>query len=153
MKKKFIITIGIILSLVIVFTSCDEDGNETLISSHYDNESHNNGKNCMSCHKSGESGEGWFTVAGSVYDSLKTSPLPNGTIRLYSETLGSGTLVKTIDVDGKGNFYTTEKVDFAEGLYVSITGSSGNIKNMYSSISTGQCNSCHGVSTDRIWVN
>ncbi|NOX85736.1 MAG: hypothetical protein GXO86_07205 [Chlorobi bacterium] len=155
MKKKTIIVAGFILVMLMAFSSCEKDetgNNETKMSRHNDDGSHNNGQNCMDCHKSGGEGEGWFTVAGSVYDSLKTNPSPNGTIKLYTGPNATGTFVKTIEVDGRGNFYTTENMDFGNGLYPVITGSSGNVKNMTSSISTGQCNSCHGVTTDKIWV-
>ena len=155
MKKKPIITICLILSLSIVFISCDEEEfgeNETLISHHSENESHNNGQNCMNCHTEGGSGDGWFTIAGSVFDPLNADPYPNATVKLYTEPKGSGTLIKTIEVDGKGNFYTTENVDFANGLYTSLTATNGNVIHMNSSISTGQCNSCHGDSTDMIWI-
>jgi hypothetical protein len=55
-------------------------------------------------------------------------------------------------VDAFGNFYTTENIDFGNGLYASVEGNSST-KNMVSSITTGQCNSCHGISTDKIWTN
>ncbi|MBW6490622.1 MAG: hypothetical protein K0B15_05430 [Lentimicrobium sp.] len=60
----------------------------------------------MSCHKSGGTGEGWFTVAGSVYDSTYASGFPNATVRLYTGPNGTGTLKATIQVDNYGNFYT-----------------------------------------------
>ena len=155
MKKKSIITICVILSLTIVFTSCEKEEfgeNETLISRHSDNESHNTGQNCMNCHTGGGSGDGWFTIAGSVFDALNADPYPNATLKLYTEPNGSGTLIKTIEVDGKGNFYTTENVDFTNGLYANLTATNGNEIHMISAISTGQCNSCHGDSTDKIWI-
>lgn len=155
MKIKTLITIAIIISPIIFFISCEEDElgeNEIKISRYNDDESHKNGQNCMNCHTSGGGGEGWFTIAGSVYDSLKLNPYPNATIRLFEGPNDSGALIKTIEVDGKGNFYTTESVDFDKGLYTSLTDNSGNVKFMKSSISTGQCNSCHGVSTDKIWI-
>ena len=56
-----------------------------------------------------------------------------------------------IQVDGKGNFYTTETIDFGEGLYTLAEGNT-NTEHMNSKITSGQCNSCHGISTDRIWI-
>lgn len=105
----------------------------------------------MSCHTSGGSGEGWFNIAGTVYDSLKTSTLPNATVRLYTGLNGTGSLKITVEVDALGNFYTTENIEFGGGLYTSVEGNS-DIKYMHPVITTGQCNSCHGVSTDPIWT-
>jgi hypothetical protein len=122
-------------------------------SSYNDNESHNAGQNCMSCHHSGGKGEGTFTVAGTVYNSSGAAVSPNATVKLYTGPGGTGSLVKTIEVDGKGNFYTTGNTDFGSGLYVTVTGSSGNISKMNSSVTSGQCNSCHGSSTGKITVN
>lgn len=154
MKIVAIKTIGIFFILAVVFVSCDKDsdGNETMISRHYDNESHKDGQDCMSCHQSGGRGDGWFVVAGTVYDAALSDPNPNGTIKLYEGPLDSGNLVRTIEVDGKGNFYTTENIDFGNGLYTSVTSSNGNVKVMNSPITDGACNSCHGSSVDRIWV-
>jgi hypothetical protein len=149
-KKIFKILVGVIV-VWIGFISCENDENETLISSYNSTESHNSGQNCMSCHRSGGSGEGLFTVAGTVYDSTRTSIFPNATIRLFTRPNGAGTLEAIIEVDGLGNFYTTEAVDFESGLYTSTEGSL-ETKFMNSPITTGNCNSCHGVSTDRIWT-
>jgi hypothetical protein len=106
----------------------------------------------MNCHKQGGEGEGWFNVAGTVYDSLKTATLPNATVNLYTGPNGTGTLKYTILVDGKGNFYTTNYIDFTGGLYPSVQGTNST-HYMSSTISMGQCNSCHGVSTDKLWAN
>ncbi|MCK5066673.1 MAG: hypothetical protein KAR16_04520 [Bacteroidales bacterium] len=143
------------VAIIAVFAihSCEENENEneTKISSYNSTESHKAGQNCMTCHKSGGSGEGWFTVAGTVYDSTKAATFPNATVRLFTGPEGTGNLIMDIEVDGNGNFYTTESIDFGNGLYTLVE---GNLitKHMNSVISTGQCSSCHGVSTDRVWV-
>jgi hypothetical protein len=111
------------------------------------------GQNCMNCHKDGGEGKGCFFVAGTVYDSLQSSTKANGIIKLYSGPNGTGILKGTIEVDAKGNFFTTDIIDFSSQVYPSITNTIGNVKYMGSGISTGQCNSCHGVSTDKIWTN
>lgn len=155
MSHKSIITFGFILIFTLVFVSCEKEEfgeNETIISRHGDTESHNNGQNCMNCHTSGGTGEGWFTVAGSVYEPINSSPYPNAKIELYTEPNGSGTFIKMIEVDGKGNFYTTEYIDFANGLYIILSDANGNAINMVSAVSTGQCNSCHGETTDKIMI-
>lgn len=151
MKLKLITSIVVVFSIVLLTQSCKKEGeNETKIS-HFDgNESHKVGENCMECHKSGGSGEGWFTLAGTVYDQ-QDNTLKNTTIKLYTEADGTGTLKYTLQGDALGNFYTTEAVDFGNGLYVSVQGNTA-AKHMSSMITSGQCNSCHGVSTAKIWT-
>lgn len=129
----------------------DEDENEIKSSSYNSTKSHNEGQNCMSCHTSGGSGEGRFTIAGTVYDAALNETFPNATVSLFTEPGGSGILKATIQVDKKGNFYTTENIDFKNGLYATVEGNS-NITYMNATVTNGQCNSCHGVSTDRIWA-
>ena len=90
-------------------------------------------------------------VAGTVYDSIKQNTIPNTSIELRSEPNGAGTLKYTIQGDSKGNFYTTENIDFGSGLYTLVK-SSQSMQFMNSSITTGQCNGCHGKSTGRIWI-
>lgn len=152
-KGSLFFMIGVFLFSFVV--SCekedDENGeNKDMSSSFNENESHNAGQNCMSCHKSGGQGEGWFTVTGKVYNASKTAVYPKATVKLYNGPNGTGTLVKTIEVDSKGNFYTTADLNFGNGLYITVTGTTGSVTKMGSSISTGQCNSCHGSSTGKI---
>ena len=154
MTKKVLMILTMMISTLFLFESCEKEeneGNETMISSYNETESHNMGQDCMSCHVQGGDGEGWFVVAGTVYDSLKTSTYPNSTIKLYSGPNGTGNLVTTIEVDGLGNFYTTNSIDFGNGLYTSASGNTTTM-HMNTSITTGNCNSCHGESIDRIWT-
>ncbi len=145
--KQLILLLGVFL----LFTACEkENENETKISKNNTDESHNTGKNCMNCHKNGGSGEGWFTVAGSVYGSSLTNPYPNAIVRFTTSAQNTGTLVKSIEVDALGNFFTTETIDFGSGLYVSVLGTSGEVKHMSSKITTGQCNGCHGNTVSKI---
>ena len=132
--------------------SCEkENENETKISRFNSDESHKNGQNCMSCHLSGGSGEGWFTVAGSVYDSNLNATYPNAFVELYTGPNNTGTLVATIEGDALGNFYTTENVELGDGLYPSVVGKIES-KYMVGAITSGECNLCHGVSTEKIWT-
>jgi hypothetical protein len=130
-----------------------KEKNEIKISKNGEFESHNMGKNCMSCHVSGGNGEGWFKVAGTVYDSLFNQTIANGKVELYTQANAQGDKVLTIEIDGNGNFYSTENIDFKQGLYPVVTSQSGKKKFMASSISQGACNSCHNVSQSKIWVN
>lgn len=143
----------LIFAVCFIASSCkkDENENETKISSYNDDESHNMGQNCISCHYQGGNGEGWFNSAGTVFDSTMASTYPNSTIKLYTGPNATGTLKYTIEVDGKGNFYTTEDMDFSAGLYPSISGNTAT-KHMSTSISSGNCMSCHGASTINLWT-
>lgn len=151
MKIPFLFSLILIL---LVFSQCkhENENNENLVSKHNGTKSHNDGTNCMNCHKSGGNAEGFFTIAGSVYDSLAQHVYPNATIRLYSGANGTGTLIASVEVDAKGNFYTTEKVDFGSGLYPSVTGTTGNKNYMSSKTLSGACASCHGTTTAVIWA-
>lgn len=150
MKISYLI---LALFTFILLSACEkENENETKISWNNTDESHNSGQNCMSCHISGGGGEGWFTVAGSLYDKTQINAYPNGSVKITTEPNGAGTLVKTIENDSKGNFFTTESIDFGSGLYVGVYGTSGKQKFMSSKITNGSCNSCHGNSTDKIWI-
>ena len=143
-----------IVAISVSLLSCKKnaDCSETNISSAGSDDSHNFGQNCMSCHTSGEKGEGCFTVAGSVSNSSLTTPLTSGTVKLYTQANGGGTLKHTFQIDSKGNFHTTESIDYT-GLYASVTGSNGTTQYMSSALSSGSCNSCHGASTSKLWAN
>lgn len=139
--------------LIFTFPSCKKNKcGDTNVSFSGGSKSHNFGQNCLNCHKSGGEGEGCFNVAGSASNSALTSNLTGGTIKLYTGAGGTGTLKYTIQIDSKGNFYTTESIDYS-GLYPAITGTSGATSYMSSSLNTGACNSCHGVSTGKIFSN
>lgn len=141
--------------LALTLPGCTKEGDEgeAQDSSGNETESHKMGQNCMNCHRSGGEGEGSFKVAGTVYNGQLSAVQPNGTVRLYTGPNGTGTLRATLMVDGNGNFYTTNNVDFSGGLYVRVTGTSGDVQQMGSSVTNGQCNSCHGSSTGKIFVN
>lgn len=156
MKGRGLKILIVMIISVISFQSCeqddDENENETKISTYNSRESHMAGQNCMNCHEPGGSGEGWFTAAGTVYDSTKESTFPNATVKLYTGPNGTGDLELIIQVDGYGNFYTTENIDYGDGLYTSVEGNA-NTKHMNARITTGRCNSCHGINTDPIWTD
>jgi cytochrome c553 len=143
------------LSSMFVFQSCekeDEGCDEDNISIAGDDESHNAGQNCMQCHYDGGEGEGCFVVAGTVYDSLQQNTKTSGSIEFYTEPNGQGQLIKTVAIYKKGNFFTTDLFNL-QGLYPVSVGTNGSKQYMGSALTSGQCNSCHGVTTNKIWVN
>lgn len=152
LKNTFIPLVMTLLFGTLLLTQSCMKNDETNISSYNSDESHNMGQNCMHCHNTTGKGKGTFMAAGTVYDSLMTTTRKNGTVKIYTGPNASGTLRASIEVDGQGNFYTTENIDFAGGVYPIITGSSGDIHYMTETISMGQCNSCHGITTNKIWV-
>jgi hypothetical protein len=95
--------------------ACHEDN----ISSLGADDSHNKGMNCMQCHTASGEGEGCFNVAGTVYQSDLQNTVNSGKVELYTGPNGTGTLKYTIDIDSKGNFYTTANVDYT-GLYPKV---------------------------------
>ncbi len=129
---------------------------DTFHSKHGDDESKNmiGRLACISCHKPGGSGEGVFTLAGSVYKSDLTTPNINGTVRFYTGPQGTGTLLKTIEVDKVGNFYANvPDMDFNKGVYPMVESTTGNKKYMVAAAASGDCLSCHGISQDKIHVD
>jgi hypothetical protein len=131
---------------VSMWYSCENEGD--------DNEggaNHNVGNNCLVCHKAGGGGDGIFTVGGTVYKTGTTTGATGATIKLYSNAEGTGTAVAAMTSEVGGNFYTKSSINFGTGLYVKVTSSNGT-SSMMSPITSGACNSCHGVSTDKITV-
>jgi hypothetical protein len=155
--KKFNGFLGLVFvaaTFVLSLNSCEgtfacHDDN---ISSAGSNKSHNKGQNCMVCHQAKGEGEGCFIAAGTVYDMSMSNTVSSGKVDFYTGPNETGTLKHTVMIDGKGNFYTTAQFN-PEGLYPVVTGPTGNKKMMGSSLSTGACNSCHGSSTDKLWVD
>lgn len=154
MKNRVRIALVLMVGFGVMTQSCEktgEENNKTKISEYNDDESHKAGDNCMNCHVSGGEGEGWFNVAGTVYDESLASALPGSTVEFYTEASAGGTMKYSVEVDKRGNFYTTEDIDFGTGLFVSVKGDEGS-KHMMSAVSSGACSSCHGNTTGKIWT-
>ncbi len=152
MKNYVIFIVVALLYITMSLFSCEGEGNEKKVSTYQGTKSHYTGDDCMTCHQSGGEGEGWFNVAGTVYkDTLGTNVFPNVTIKLFAAENGNGGEVGVIEVDGLGNFYTTENIDFTAGLFPAVMSDNG-MKYMSTSVNTGRCNSCHGVSTKKLWI-
>jgi len=119
-----------------------EDPNVNRVSAHGLTNSHTDdrrGTDCMTCHDT-------YTIAGTVFDLGLENYYADATVYLYDEPNGAGRLVETIEVDGNGNFYTTQSVNFGTGLYPVVVSADGNdTQSMPNSITGGACNSCHGV--------
>jgi len=145
----------IILAIVISsLAGCNKNNgvNKTATSTHNSTLAHNMSGVCQSCHISGGSAPGWWTVAGTVYTQDLSAVSPNGTMYFYSEPDGTGNIVDSLQVDANGNFYTSSSITVA-GTYPQIKGESGNIQNMPQLCTSGNCNSCHGVVNLQIWIN
>ena len=88
MRRWRIFPLAALLLLAILgLPACDDDDdddhdgeNETVISSFGETESHNEGEDCMLCHRDGGGGEGWFTVAGTVYETDGVTPYTDGAV-------------------------------------------------------------------------
>jgi len=154
-KKRILGLVSIFFLIAVASQSCSKETSEESNpdSSGNGQKSHNMGQNCMNCHKNGGQGEGTFLLAGTIYKGQSSTVQPNGTVKLYTGPNGTGTLKTSLSVDGNGNFYTTGNVDFSGGLYPIVIGTSGNVQQMGFSVTNGQCNSCHGSSTAKIYVN
>jgi hypothetical protein len=153
MKNNKLILIIVFNSMVVLYGCKDKDNNcdKTVISTFSQKNSHNSGKNCMECHIDGGEGDGCFITAGSVYEDDFQTPYVNASVKLFTEPNGGGDLKATIEVDEKGNFYTTDVI-YGVTLYPAVTGLSGITEYMTNFVTSGACNNCHGVSTDRIWT-
>lgn len=111
------------------------------------------GLNCMNCHSGTGGGEGCFAVAGTIYNKDLTATVPNASVKLFSGPDGSGNLLRTIEVDAKGNFYDGKNDGLMEKFYPIVISPDGVQDTMREPITVGACNSCHGISTEKIWVD
>lgn len=119
-----------------------------------EDESHNTGKNCMSCHNQNGNEAvregGWWNIAGSVFAS-QNKPADNGFIQLWSGPNQTGLLMYELPIDKLGNFYTAKIVDFKGGFFPVLLDEDKKLKKqMGTPIQTGACNSCHGSTTNLI---
>lgn len=133
--NRFIAVLTLFITFF-AFHACEELNTETNISKFGEDESHYTGDNCMNCHYSVGMGEGSFSVAGSVFGNTNQAvvQLTNGS---------TGQILGSVEVDQLGNFYTTENIDFSNGILVDILYGNGEVKSMDRTIYTGACNLCH----------
>jgi hypothetical protein len=113
-------------------------------------DSHNAGRNCMDCHHADGEGEVCWNIGGTVYDHAGDQTSAAARFRLFTAPQGNGSLKLQLEGDGTGNIYTSQTVDFGNGLYPAIINASGDTAFMNEAIHDGACNRCHGQNTDRI---
>ena len=155
MKTQKLIGLSFLLTVLsISFFSCKKDAKcgATNISASGGDDSHNNGQNCMQCHTDGGEGKGCFSAAGSVYNSALSSPVNSGKVEFFTQANGAGQLMYTIQIDSYGNFYSTADMNVV-GLFPRVTGPTGTQQSMSTGLSSGKCNTCHNVSTSKIWAD
>lgn len=146
---------GLLFALgLLIVSGCDSEGSEhdeVLVSRFGESKSHNAGANCMSCHRSGGSGEGVFTIAGTVYSADGVTIRPGAVVTFYSEPSGSGDLVASFEVDAKGNFFSTQTVSFQPAPYA-VVSEEASSRSMSTPLTNGACSSCHGDSVPVITI-
>lgn len=155
MKKTTLFLLAALFSFSIILISCeddDHDDNEIEMSTYDEDESHKHGQNCMVCHFNGGSGEGVFSISGSIFDTTGTTPFPKATVYFHTEPNGGGELKYRIEVDKLGNFYTTQISEFGMGLYVSVEGNE-DIRYMANPVTSGSCSSCHGNTAAKLKIH
>lgn len=148
-----------ILALSLIIGACshyDEIQKNAKESIAGDDESHNSGQNCMSCHNQGNNEAvregGWWNIAGTAYQSGRVAR--EGSVELWTGPNRTGSLIYKLAIDDLGNFYTGKIVNFKGGAFPVLVDKNGNMnKAMQSSTLNGACNSCHGVSTAVISFN
>jgi len=150
-KSTQVLLAAILLITAIQSCKHSKDGPVENISAHGKNQSHNMGQNCMNCHEPGGSGSGWFSIAGTAYNNNQSQTQPDITVKLYTGVNRTGSLEYTIEGDSRGNFYTTKYINFNQALYPVIEKDSS-VRFMSTSLTTGACNSCHGVSTNKLMI-
>lgn len=150
-----ILQISFLLVMTVLLSSgCDGggggDSDSELISTFGDNDSHRAGQNCQRCHRSGGSGDGVFTIAGTVFDGDNPSVVkPDVIVRLFAAPDQSSALIVEIEVDAKGNFYTTAPIPYGAGLFAVLVDGPASSPFMTAPVtaSEGACNSCHDGNT------
>ncbi len=153
LQKKIIQFFLLVVIPFVAIYSCNHADQLTQNNSkHGDHKSHNMGRDCMSCHKKGGGGNGWFYIAGSAYTNNGANTAEDVTVIMFTEPDGQGITKKIIEGDKLGNFYTTDIKGFGNGLFPAVV-YNNDTTFMSSSITNGSCNSCHGNSTSKIEVD
>ncbi len=143
--------------LVLMVQSCShyDEIMKNAIESTVNGDSHNAGKNCMSCHHDAknEAHEKWWYIAGTAYDNASAPARSGGSVELWTKPNRTGEKVYELKIDGSGNFFTQKIINFKGGFYPVVIANNGNIKAMTTQTVQGACNSCHGVTEGVITIN
>ena len=155
MKRNLIIGSIFLVFSIFVIASCNENGcSKALISSFHSHESEKMKDNCMDCHSPNGTAGGCLRIGGTAFDSIPgDNATQNAVVKLYTQPLGGGELVVTLQVDRNGNFFTTEPVNFGSGLYAAIVSGQGAVRYMPTPTTNGSCNSCHGPINAKLWAD
>ncbi|MEI6899578.1 MAG: hypothetical protein WCL00_06860 [Bacteroidota bacterium] len=152
MNFKISVFLASLIFISFSFVSCQK-GSGTASSNYGQHKSHNHGKACLHCHGTGGDNEFWWKIGGSIYKSDLTTYNPNGTVYLFKGKGSAGVLVKTIEVDGNGNIFTSSDIPLTDSLYVALQNASGDVKYMPIGTLDLNCNNCHdGKTNPRIWI-
>lgn len=124
----------------------------TVVSVPFLSRSHNQGLDCVNCHVRGGSGVGCFTISGTAYAENAMEVNKNVFINLRTQPNGQGDIRYIISTDGKGNFFTTNSISWADSLFVEMRNTSGDaIYKSYPLRGTdGACNRCHNTTETRL---
>ena len=148
-KIKWLLVIPVLL--VFVATGCNhyDELNKSKSDSSPNEESHNSGEDCNSCHhdNNNEASQKWWYAAGTVYEVNGVKEASSGEVQLWSGPGATGELFHTMKIDKKGNFYTQRIINFKAGYFPIVIHNSDTF--VMSEIVTGtdlnkSCNNCHG---------
>ncbi|HEV7779650.1 MAG TPA: hypothetical protein VGO58_00210 [Chitinophagaceae bacterium] len=153
MRKIYMVMIVLVASATLFLLACGKNYNT---SKHGGNKSHLSGALCITCHAPGGKAKETFTVSGTVYDESRLKVQQRSVVKLYTRAKARGKLIATLYTDDLGNFYTTQKIDFTQGLYPTLSGTPGarkSTRHMSKGITSGDCNSCHGMFTGNLGID
>lgn len=140
------------MALIVVVSGCNhyDDIQRSGIVSSQDEESHNEGQNCMTCHhdSKNEASEKWWYVAGTLYeDNAGNNEAKEGLVQLWTGPLATGTLLCSLPLDKEGNFYTQKIIDFQGGYFPIVIYKNDTFpmpEKVTGNFLNESCNSCHG---------
>ena len=134
-----VLPLVLVSCLVFLAPGCEDDDDD-LVSRFGDDESHRSGQDCQQCHREGGSGEGVVTVAGTVYRAAGGTPLPGALVEIR-DAEGAAVVVE-LQVDARGNFYTTRAVNWGEGRTIVVRDEQNSATKPFL-LDVGDCNRCH----------
>jgi hypothetical protein len=155
--KSFIGYTFILIMVFVVVQSCShyDEIQQNGMESTADGDSHNAGRNCMSCHhEAGNEAYGlWWYIAGTAFKDDHHVANSGGTVELWTQPNRNGEHLYTLKIDRSGNFYTQKIINFKRGFYPVLISPNGDIKAMTTQITEGACNSCHGITENVIEID